>query len=285
MRRALLTLTAALILGGCVPGHELVVKKRARVGIVPKFSLHVMERRYRPLWDYLSERTGLAIEPVSGATYEAFLSSIEGAKADVAFVNGLLYLILAKTRGARVVLVALSPDRSRTSKGLIISRIDKGVGEVPDLKGKVVAVPSRKSLFGYLAQCDLCRQFDLLPDRDFTVVVSRKHDFVVMDVWRGRVDAGFVSEDAYSEMGEVLDLSNVRVVAETAPYPNWCLVSFPESDPVVVRKIRAALFSLSPLIPAHKAILSPAGLGGFAEPQPGEFADVGRAMILLNLPY
>ncbi|HIE08922.1 MAG TPA: phosphate/phosphite/phosphonate ABC transporter substrate-binding protein [Armatimonadetes bacterium] len=285
MRKGLSVAIAVALFSGCVPAHKVVVKRRVKIGIVPKFSLHAMERRYRPLWDYLSRETGFVIEPVSGANYEAFLSSIEAVKAEVSFVNGLFYSILTKTRRARAIAVVLGPDGGRTSRGVIISRVDKGIESVSDLRGKTVAVPSRKSVLGYLAQCVLCQEYGLLPDKDFTVVVGRNHDFVAIDVWRGRVDAGFVDEATLEEVAEVVDLGEIRVVARTDPYPNWCVVAFPESDPEVVRRVRVALLALSPYNSEHRAILSRMGVSGFGEPLPGEYAEVRRAMALLQLPY
>ena len=107
----------------------------------------------------------------------------------------------------------------------------------------------------------------------------------MMDVWRGRVDAGFVDRAALPEMGKVVDLNEIEVIEETEPYPNWCVVAFPESDPEVVRVVKEALLRLSPSNPQHRAIMSLAGIGGFAEPRPGEYAKVGRAVALLQLPY
>jgi len=274
-----------LFLIGCFPGHITPRGKIVKVAILPEYSLRFMSEKYTPLWDYLSEETGYRIEPVSAISYSVFLSALEGAKAHISFQNGLFYSILAKTKGAKPIVEALTEEGSDSSRGLIITRADSPISAIADLKGKTIMVPSKRAVLGYLAQLVLCNQKGLNPEKDLTIVLGRRHDEVVFKVYGGKVDAGFVKEATLKTVANLVDISKIRILARTEPFPNWCFTSFPQTDKEVVQKIKAALLKLNPNDPKHAAILSGMGVGSFVEVSDKQYNSIRRAMDILRIPY
>ncbi|HIE51118.1 MAG TPA: transporter substrate-binding domain-containing protein [Armatimonadetes bacterium] len=277
------------------PGLVTQVKiKRlvAKVAILPDYSLHLMTEKYKGLLKYLEKATGYRIEWVSAASYDGFLAAMERAKADVSFQNPLLYTILAKTKGAYPLVKALtlvsSPggevEPQTTSRGVIIARTDRGIKKVEDLRGRTIMVPSRRSFFGYVAPLALCQERGLKAD-DFTLILGKRHDQVVLAVSRGQADAGFVKEAALEEVKGRVDLSKLTILARTEPFPNWCFAAFPESNKRVVKAIQEALLNLNLNNPEHQEVLRRAGVGGFLLASDEEYNGVRQTVSNLNLPY
>ncbi len=282
---ALLLMPLLLFISGCEvkqPGalRQPVVK----VAIQPAYSVHLMTRRYKGLMDYLQDATGYRVEWVSSANTESFPAAVEGAEADVCFISPLLYGVFAKTKGAVLLVKAVTEAGNSQSRGVIIAHNGTTSLTLSDLRGETVAVPSKISLLGYLAQLALCQREGIDPNQ-LTFVVAKRHDEVVVWVSKGAARFGFVREEALQEAAERADLSKVRIVATTEPFPTWCFAAFPETNPKVRERIKQALLNLDIKNPKHKRMLQDAGLGGFVETSDAEYESVRQILLQLKMPY
>jgi len=273
-------------LAGCA--HEVAGPERPRVvriAIQPVYSLAVMSGKYRPLIDYLSEETGYRMEQVSSLSQTNYLSAIEGAQADIAFLNPLLYLQAAKTKGAYPLARVINRDGTDRYRGVIIARADSGISSLQDLRGCVAMTSSRRGVAGYLAQYQLLRENSIDPDRDLTVVVARTQDEVLRSVFERKVKVGFVREDALTTGGPAIDPRQMRIIAHTEFFPTWCFVAFKTTDPAVAEAVRQALLSLDAQDAKHRRILEQAGAAGFVAASDADYDSVRRIVAELDLPY
>ena len=276
-----------LILGGCGRAHEIHRARRVKVVLLPEYSLHLMNQKYGPLLDYLSQETGYRLEQARATSYVTFLSAAGAGGADISFQNGLYYVVLAKTRGARPIAEVLTADLRPSSRGAIIVRSDSSIRSPSDLKGKTIAVPSKGAVLGYVAQAMMLRgePYHLVEGRDYSVVTSGPHDIAIINLWKKKVDAAFVKEAALSPATLPVPPEDIRVLEYTSHFPNWCFAAFPESDPEVVSKISDALLRLDPENPAHQEVLSAARIGGFVETSDHEYDTMRRVVKILGLPF
>ena len=273
-------------LAGC--GHELDNARRppaVRVAIQPNYSLAVMSRRYRPLITYLSEETGYRVEQVSSLSQTNYLSAIEGARADIAFLNPLLYLQAVKTKGAYPLVRVINWDGSDHYRGVIITRADSKIRTLQDLRGCIAMTSSKKGVGGYLGQYKLLRENGIDPDRDLTVVVGRTQDEVARSVFRGKVKVGFVREDFVTALAPAIDLREIRVIAYTDFFPPWCFVAFKSTDPGVAEAIKQALLNLDPNNANHRRILEQSEAARFIEASDSDYDSVRAIVADLDLPY
>jgi len=282
-RLAFLPLCLSLI--GCAMGHEIVKVRTVKVAILPEYSLQLISKKYDPLLRYLSEETGYRLELVSPMDYRSFLSTVEGSGAEISLQNALLLTRLEKTKGAYPIAAGLGTDGSLTQRGIIVVRRDRGIDKLADLKGKVVMIPAREAVLGYLAQGVLLRQNGVDVEKDMTLVSGVRHDQVLTDVWHGRADAGFVKERALAEAAGRVNLDDLKTLERTEAFPGWCFAAFPESDTKIVRKIKNALLDLRWQNPAERPILEAAGFRGFVEPSQMDLTPIHQAIDSLALPY
>ena len=284
---SLALVSLAVGLAGC--GHEVGGVERppvVRIAIQPVYSLALMSERYRPLVEYLSEETGYRVEQVSSLSQTNYLSAIEGARADIAFLNPLLYLQVAKTKGGYPLVRVVNQDGSDHYRGAIITRADSGIRSLQDLRGCIVMTSSRKGVGGYLGQHKLLTENGIDPERDLTVVAARTQDEVVRSVLKGKVKVGFVREDALgAALAPEADPSRIRIIAYTEFFPTWCFAAFRSTDPAVAEAIKQALLRLDGDNVNHRPILERAGAARFIEASNADYDSVGRIVADLDLPY
>ncbi|MDH5218718.1 MAG: phosphate/phosphite/phosphonate ABC transporter substrate-binding protein, partial [Gammaproteobacteria bacterium] len=76
-----------------------------RVGIIPDGSVELMEKKYRPLFDYMTEETGYAFELNTPDTYQDLVELFEQDKVDLAIFGGYLFLKVKESRGAKPLVL------------------------------------------------------------------------------------------------------------------------------------------------------------------------------------
>ena len=262
---------------GCKPpaeGEESVAKKETvevvKLSIQPKYSISIMSKKYSPIIRYLSEETGYKIRLVSALSYSSYFHALEANQVDIAFQNPLAYIILHKTRGA-YPLVKMKYNGIDKYRGMIITHKESGIENIEELKGKKIAVASRKALCGYLGQARLCRESGIDVERELSIVLMQTQDDVILNVYRQKVDAGFVSEDAMLEVKGRIDLGEIKIVEYTDYFPTWCVAAFRNTKPEVAEKIKKALLKLDVEISKQRDILEAMGVAGFIEAKDSDY--------------
>jgi len=287
--RFVLLLTCIPVSAGLVGcGHEVHTRPRhpaVRVGIQPVYSLAVMSGKYRPLIEYLSAETGYRVEQISSLSQTSYLSALEGARADVAFLNPLLYLQVAKTKGAYPLVRVVNADGTDRYRGVIITRADSRVMRVEDIRGCIAMTSYKKGVGGYLGQYRLLREKGIDPTNDLTIVVGRTQDEVAQAVFDGRVKAGFVREDFATSLGSGIDPSELRIIAYTDYFPTWTFVAFRDTHPAVAEAVKGALLRLDPQDARHRSILETAGAAGFVEASDADYDRLRSIVAESGLPY
>ncbi|MBC8521593.1 MAG: phosphate/phosphite/phosphonate ABC transporter substrate-binding protein [Methanomicrobia archaeon] len=290
----LLLLVAAAGCKAPPEGEETVAKEEVvevvKVSIQPRYSLSIMSKKYSPIIDYLSKETGYKIRLVSALSYSysSYFHTLEANQVDIAFQNPLAYVILRKTRGAYplVKVKMLSTDKAEY-RGMIITHKESGIEEIEELTEKKVAVASRRALCGYLGQARLCRENSIDVEKELSVVLMRTQDDVILSVYRQNVDAGFVREDALSEVEDALPEVKERIhkFGYTDYFPTWCVTAFRNTRPEVAEKIKKALLKLDVKIPKQRDILEAMGVAGFTEAFDLDYEPIRKIMKELDIPY
>jgi phosphate/phosphite/phosphonate ABC transporter binding protein len=282
-----------LLVAGCkapFEGEGAVTKKEVvevvKVSIQPKYSLSIMSKSYSPIIRYLSEETGYKIRLVSALSYSSYFHTLEANQVDIAFQNPLAYVILQKTRGAYPLVKMIEFYGIDQYRGMIITHQESGIEKIEELKGKKVAVASRKALGGYLGQALLCQENGIDDvEKELSIVSMRTQDDVVFSVYRQNVDAGFVREDALREVRGRIDLGKIKFVEHTDYFPAWCVTAFRSTKPEVAEKIKKALLKLDVKTPKQRDILEAMGVAGFIEAKDSDYKVVRDMMDKLNIPY
>jgi phosphonate transport system substrate-binding protein len=249
------------------------------ISITPRYAADVLLAQVTPLEDYLSNTLGEEINVRLARDLKEFESLIEDGSIDISVSNPTIY---PRTSDAHEVIAMLSdPEDGPRLRGIIITRADSGIVSVEDLKGKTVIAVGPRSTGGYLSQKITLAEAGIDPDRDLVIERARdnKHENIVLSVYYGEADAGFIREDALHAVDQFVPPSQIHVIRRTAWMPNWALsVSRDLPDPVKQR-IRHAVLSLKPGSPELEAL----NIQGFVEATDADY-DIVRQALGLPIP-
>jgi len=271
------------------PGEPAVrVQPTVKIALMPRYSLQTMSKRYMPLVKHLRSETSYDIRYISAIGYPSFLSAVEQADADFAFVNPVAYVTLRKTRGAYPLVMTQDPDFAggpprATYRGVILARADSGIASIGDLKGKIIASGPQMAVAGYIAPVALCRRQGLNVSQQATVVACPTQEDVLKRLQAGRADAGFVREGIWHEaVASGSGGAELSPVTFTETYPGWCVCAMGDTDPEMAKVVKQELLELRW---EHREVLAAAGLDGFVEASDEQYNVIRRLLDELGIPY
>ena len=141
---------------------------------------------------------------------------------------------------------------------MFISRVDSGINQLSDLKGKTFSFGSPSSTSGHLMPRSSLLAANIDPDTDLKKIsFSGAHDATIAAVVGGKVQAGALNASVWNKFvqDKKVDTSVVKVFYTTPPYfdYNWTVRS--DLDANLQEKIRNAFLKLDANKPEDKVIL------------------------------
>ena len=229
-----------------------------RVSAIPDEAPTELQRKFKPLGDYLRKETGMDVQFTPVTDYAAVVEGLATSKIDLAWLGGFTFVqAKLRTGGGAVPIVQRAEDEKFTSKFIV--PIDSPAKTLADLKGKTFAFGSPSSTSGHLMPRFYLTRDGIEPDRDFkTVAFSGAHDATVAFVASGRADAGVLNASVLDKLVETANpnAAKVRVLATTPPYFDYNWTVRPGLDGALTKKLTDAFLKLDPANPEHKEILA-----------------------------
>ncbi len=227
-----------------------------RVSAIPDEAPTELQRKFKPLGEYLSQATGMKVVFTPVSDYAAVVESLATRKLDMAWLGGFTYVqARIRTQGTAIALVQREEDARFTSRFITA---DPAIQSLADLKGKTFAFGAPSSTSGSLMPRYFLQQAGINPEKDFkTVAYSGAHDATVAFVAAGKAQAGVLNTSVWDKLveGKKVDPAKVRVFATTPPYFDYNWTVRGDLDPALVQKLKAAFLALDANRPEHKPIL------------------------------
>ena len=223
------------------------------LGITPRFAPEELAARVTPLKERLESAIGKSIEIVVSPDFKDFERRLKEGEIDIAYVDPTLYPSASDVVDA----VAMSSEGASGARlrGIVITRTDSSIVSLEDLKGHSVSIVSFKSTGGYLSQKVALEKEGIdLEDLQMQEAIDNKQENVVMSVFFGDVDAGFIDEDALHIADNYVPPNQIRVIQRTAWMPNWAIAVKRSLPDEVKTKLRDTLVGLSADDAALKAL-------------------------------
>lgn len=247
------TLAAAALAVFSVVAHAQVL----RVSAIPDEAPTELQRKFKPLGDYLKKETGLDVQFTPVTDYAAVVEGLANQKIDLAWLGGFTFVqAKLRTQGGVVPIVQRAEDEKFTSRFIVPAA--SPAKTLQDLKGKTFAFGAPSSTSGHLMPRYFLNQAGLQPETDFKAVAySGAHDATVVFVASGRAEAGVLNASVMDKLVESNNpnAAKVRVLAVTAPYYDYNWTVRPGLDPVLVKKLTDAFLKLDATRPDHKEIM------------------------------
>ena len=227
-----------------------------RVSAIPDEAPTELQRKFKPLGDYLSKATGLKVEFTPVTDYAASVESLINKKIDLVWFGGFTFVQAnVRSKGMVTPLVQRAEDEKFRS---VFITTHKDINKLEDLKGKTLSFGSENSTSGHLMPRSYLLAAKINPDTDLKrIAFSGAHDATVASVAGGKVDAGALNISVWDKLvaANKVDPKVVRVFYTTPGYYdyNWSVRS--DMNPALKKKITDAFLALDKSTPEGKEIL------------------------------
>jgi phosphonate transport system substrate-binding protein len=276
MRFARYLALAALLAAGRAEAAD--APKVLRVSAIPDEAPTELQRKFKPLGDYLQKQLGTEVKFTPVTDYAATVEGLAGGHLDLVWYGGFTFVQARRRTGNAIPLVQREEDAQFHSR--FITRAGSGIKALADLKGKTFAFGSESSTSGHLMPRYFLLEAGLDPNRDFArYAFSGAHDATAKWVEQGKVDAGALNESVWKKLVDEkkVDAEKVVVFYTTPPFFDYNWTVRGDLDPALVSKLRAAFLALDYAKPEDKAILDLQRTKKFIETKPENYVGIEKA--------
>ena len=250
-----------------------------RVSAIPDESPTELQRKFKPLGEYLAKETGLRVEFIPVTDYAAVVESLATDKIDMAWLGGFTFVqTKIRTNGTAIPIVQRKEDEIFTSRYIVPMNSD--VKTLADLKGKTFVFGAPSSTSGHLMPRFFLIQAGLNPDVDFkNIAFSGAHDATVAFVASGKAQAGVLNASVWDKLDETGNdnAKKVRVLDTTPTYFDYNWTVRGNLDPALIKKITAAFLKLDASVPGQKELLDLQRASKFIPTQASNYDGIEKA--------
>ena len=247
----------AVIMASAVGLSAAHAQSVLRVSAIPDESPTELQRKFKPLGEYLAKETGMRVEFIPVTDYAAVVESLATDKIDMAWLGGFTYVqAKIRTNGTALPIVQRKEDEIFTSRYIV--PINSDAKSLSDLKGKTFVFGAPSSTSGHLMPRFYLLQAGINPDTDFkNVAFSGAHDATVAFVASGKAQAGVLNASVWDKLIETgnENAKKVRVLDTTPTYFDYNWTVRGNLDPAVIKKITAAFLKLDASDAGQKELL------------------------------
>ncbi|GGY42124.1 putative selenate ABC transporter substrate-binding protein [Pseudoduganella albidiflava] len=228
-----------------------------RVSAIPDEAPTELQRKFKPLGEYLAKKTGLKVEFTPVTDYAASVEGLVNNKLDMVWFGGFTF-VQAKDRSKGQVVPLVQRVEDEKFRSVFITT-SPAITKLADLKGKTLSFGSESSTSGHLMPRSFLLAAQVDPDSDLKrIAFSGAHDATVAAVAGGKVDAGALNISVWEKLvsEKKVDPAKVRVFYTTPGYYdyNWTVRADMPAD--LKKKITDAFLALDPATPEGKEILA-----------------------------
>lgn len=250
-----------------------------RISAIPDEAPTELQRKFKPLGEYLSKETGMKVEFTPVTDYAAVVEALATKKIDMAWLGGFTYVqTKIRTNGTANPIIQRVEDEKFTS--VFIVPADSSLKTLGELKGKTIAFGSPSSTSGHLMPRYFLMQAGINPDKDFkNIAFSGAHDATVAFVASGKADVGALNASVWVKLNEAKNPNAVKskVLSTTPPYFDYNWTVRGDLDPVTVKKITEAFLKLDANNPNHKEIMDLQRATKYVTTKSSNYDDIEKA--------
>ena len=204
----------------------------------------VYEKIYQPFTAHLAACTGKRVLFFQVQSNAAEIEAMRSGRLHVGGFSTGPTAFAVNIAGAVPFAVKGTEKEYQGYNLIMIVKKDSPYQKLADLKGKKVAHTSPSSNSGHLAPQVLFPPEGLVPDKDYKVLFSGKHDQSVMGVNSGDYDAAPVASDVFYRMagrGQVKE-SDFRIIYKSPAFPTSSFAYAHDLAPDLAKKLTQCFY-------------------------------------------
>jgi phosphonate transport system substrate-binding protein len=206
----------------------------------------VYENVFSELMEHITKKTGKRVKWYGPESYAAQVEAMRSGRLHVSgFAAGATVYGVNLGGFHPVAMMGNKDGTFRGYKLWLITHKDSDIKTVKDLKGRKIAHVTPSSNSGNQAPRALFKNMGIVPDKDYEVIYSGKHDNSIMGVVNRDYDAAPVASTVMQRMVErgIFDASEVRIIWESDQFPGTSYGYIYNLAPKLQEKIREAFLT------------------------------------------
>jgi len=243
-----------------------------RISVLPDQNPEQLNKRYKPLFDYISSTTGLTYVLTIPKTYQQIVDDLKNNKTDFAYLGGYTFT-LSHINGLTQPLVMRDIDLEFTSS--LIVHAKSTATKITDLDQKSFAFGSKLSTSGHLMPRYYLQEKGIIPEKFFSSIkYSGAHDKTAFMVRDRVVSAGIMNSQVLKKMltDGRLTKQDIKILWQTPPHPNYVWAVSSRVSDTIKNKLKKAMLQLVYSNPEHKIILDGLSARAFFPASPQDFS-------------
>ena len=228
-----------------------------RVTAIPDEAPTELQRKFKPLGEYLEKETSMKVDFIPVTDYAASVEALVANKVDMVWYGGFTF-VQANIRSNKGVTPLVQREEDQKFTSVFITRTDSGIHQLADLKGKTFTFGSPSSTSGHLMPRSNLLANHIDPDKDLKqIAFSGAHDATIAAVTGGKVQAGALNASVWKKFVDEkrVDTTMVNVFYTTPPFFDYNWTVRKDMPVALQEKIRNAFLNLEPSKPQDKVIL------------------------------
>jgi phosphonate transport system substrate-binding protein len=199
----------------------------------------VYEKVFKPFTDHLAQCSGKKVVFYQVQSNAAEIEAMRSGRLHVGGFSTGPTAFAVNLAGAVPFAVKGYADRFQGYQLWLIVKKDSPFQKITDLKGKRVAHTSASSNSGNLAPRALFPSLGLVPDQDYKVLYSGKHDQSILGVNTGDYDAAPIASDVFERMARrgTVKESDFRVLYKSQTFPTSSFAYAHDLEPALRDKM------------------------------------------------
>jgi len=195
--------------------------------------------------NYLAEKTGKKVIYYTVQSNAAEVEAMRSGRLHIAGFSTGPTGFAVNLAGYVPIAVKGYEDGFQGYSLIVVTKKDSDINSLEDIKGKRIAHTSASSNSGNLAPRAIFPQHGIVPDKDYTVLYSGKHDQSILGVAHGDYDAAPVASEVFNRMAEAgrIKADDFKIVFTSPKFPTSSFGYAHDLNPELAKKIVDAFHS------------------------------------------
>ena len=200
----------------------------------------VFKKLMEPFVDHLAKCTGRKVRFYDVYSSAAAIEAMRSGRMHLGTMSSGDTAFAVNVAGAIPIGIRGDATGPQGYQLWVIVKADSPFQKLSDLKGKRIAHTTPSSNSGNLAPRSLFPAEGLVPDKDYKVLFSGKHENSVSGVAAGDFDAAPIAHDILVRMAErgIVKMSDLRIIWKSRNFPPGGLSMAHDLAPALQSKIR-----------------------------------------------
>lgn len=223
-------------------------QKEILIGLIPEMNVFKQQERFKPLAEYLSQKTGVKVNVTILSRYGNIIERFVSEKMDGAFFGSFTGALAIEKLGVEPICRPVNLDGSSTYHGYLFVRKDSGIKNVKDMKGKKMAFVDKATTAGYIFPVAYLKENGVPDIKKFfsEFYFTGSHDAAIYAVLDKKADIGAAKHSIYNRVrtSDPRVDKDLVILAESAKVPSNGLCVRKGLDKDIKKKLKEALLNI-----------------------------------------